>query len=204
LAVKISALCALVMLLFPDSLWAAEPETRPISGPGFVGQIFAPSRVHEDVSSDFLGHDSEMWTPTEEVVRQAEKALPAAVAAWTRHAPSVAGPNFPTACPTKNGTNLKFSSAPSDERPDSVIDGHDFLIDVAPRLSGFRRQYIGTMIDGGKYLYISFIYGGEIDWDSSLRKLWKQRRWIAVLGGGDDFWDVLYNPATGTFSQWNG
>ncbi|MEJ0001185.1 MAG: hypothetical protein WDO13_19735 [Verrucomicrobiota bacterium] len=142
------------------SLWAAEPETRLISGPGFVGQIFAPSRVHEDVSSDFLGHDREMWTPTEEVVWQAEKALPAAVAAWTRHAPSVAGPNFPTACPAKNGTNLRFSSAPSDDRPDSVIDGHNFLRDVEPHLPDLGGSTLEPRSTEGN-ISISFILGGN-------------------------------------------
>ncbi len=199
---KMIALFALGMLLFGGHGLAAEPEVKSISGPGFVGQIFTPPRVHEEVSPDFLGHDSEMWTPKEDVVQQAEKALPAAVAAWTSKAPSVAGPNFSTACPAKTGTNLKFNAVSSDGRPDSVIVGHNFLRTVAPRLSGYRRQYAGTVIGGRKYLYISFIYGGEIEWDSYLRDCWKQRRWIAVLGGGDDFRDVLYDPANGTFSQW--
>jgi hypothetical protein len=196
---KAIALATLLIMAFASSVMAASRETQKVSGPGFEGVIFAPERVHENTSPGFYRGD-EMWTPSRDVVLKAERALPAAIAAWTSAKPEKPGPNFPTCCPAKNGTNLRFTDTVPDPRPDSVIDGHSFLFDVAPRLSDFKRQYVGAIVNGKKLLYLSFVHNYIIETDS---QDWRHH-WIAILGGGDLTWSVLYDPATDSFSEWEG
>ena len=172
--------------------------TESIHGPGFDGVIFSPDRVREDISPGF--GDQMMWRPTRQMVRAAEKALPAAIRQWTSISAPTKGPNFPTASPSKTGTNLKFTSAWHDTRPDSVIIHHDFLNEVEPELANFKRQYVGIFADGRKVIYINFIYGGVIRSDAKLRDSWR-KHWVAALDGGDNFWSVTYDPETGWFAS---
>lgn len=193
---KATALAALSVLAFASLAANASPELRSIRGPGFEGIIFTPDRVRADLPGFYWNR--ELWTPPRDAVLQAEKALPLAIKALTSFKADCRGPNFPTSCPAKNGTNLKFSAIRRDDRPDSVIDNNSFLLDVAPRLSDFKRQYIGAIINGKKVLYLSFIHNYVIDTDA---QDWRHD-WIAVLDGGDLTWSVLYDPASDSFSDW--
>jgi len=193
-AIVLTALSILTLIL---PITVAAQEIQKISGPGFEGVIFTLEQVHKDISQGFY-QGNELWTPSRDAVQKSESALPVAIAAWTTAKPEKPGPNFPTCCPAKNGSNLKFTNIVSDSRPDSVIDGHSFLFDVAPRLTDYKRQYIGVISNGKKVLYLSFIHNWVIKTDA---QDWRHH-WIAILDGGDLTWSVLYDPATGSFSDW--
>ncbi len=191
---KGAVLIALLVCALP--VMASGRELQAVSGPGFQGVIFTPERVHEEIPGYYQGQP--LWTPSREAVLKAERDLPAALAEWTSAKPEQPGPNFPHSCPAKTGTNLKFTARKTDPRPDSVIDGHSFLIDVAPRLAAYKRQYVGVVMEGKKLVLLSFVSDYLTDNDC---KNWGDQ-WVAILGGGDLTWSVLYDPSTRTFTDW--
>jgi hypothetical protein len=58
----------------------------------------------------------------------------------------------------------------------------------------FRRYYSFTVgHDGTRYIRIDFLHREHVT-----RRLWLNR--VIVSGGGDWFWEALYNPQSGSFS----
>ena len=176
---------------------AATRELQTVSGPGFEGTIFTPARVHEDTTPYYYAGHALCVVPREAVLK-AESDLPSALAKWTSTESNQPGPNFPRSCPAKNGTNLRFANTKSDPRPDSVIDQYRFLERMASRVSDYKRQYVGVIIDGKKLVLISFVQNYVIH---EVSTNWREH-WIQILDGDDLIWNVLYDPSTRTFTDW--
>lgn len=77
----------------------------------------------------------------------------------------------------------------------------DFLIQTADprfyqqppvwdRLPEYKRQYFGVMIDGRRLLFANFFCINDPNWTTDL---------VVVLDGGECFWHVMYDPATGEY-----
>ena len=81
----------------------------------------------------------------------------------------------------------------------------DYLKSTAParapelwkKLDQYKRQYVGIVVEGRRLIYANFICDGVIK--ESFRD-WKSRP-IQVDDGGDCFFEVDYEPATGQFSE---
>jgi hypothetical protein len=193
--------CAfLVLMAWAEScVWAHEGQM--VHGPGFEGVIFTPAMMKEGgetAPSAYTG----LWVPSPDVIRRAEQNLPKAIEHAMPASKTVGRYYIPRFYTPKGARPV---AATGNERletdvPDSIIDGN-FLCDVFPDLAKYKRQYWGVTIKGKKYLLMSFIYALAIFDDLYLTKIWRSQ-WIEVLDGGDNFWDVMYDPSTGTFSEW--
>jgi hypothetical protein len=191
----------LVIAAFSFTSIRADPRDGEIvSGRDFEGVIFTPKMIHAD--DLYIGGQSVgLWTPSRALVLKAEAALPAAIAERTKLPKPVRGPNFPRYFTRKNAIRPDFNDDPHFDynTEDSVIESN-FLYLVASYYPEQKRQYIGVTIKGRRLLLLSFAYGpGLIDQPEF--NDWKHQ-WITVLDGGDNFWRVLYDPATGKFSGW--
>ena len=75
-----------------------------------------------------------------------------------------------------------------------------FLKDSAPKRSAdlhekvrnYRRQYLGVVKEGTKLVYINAFCRAEATWDKDI---------VSVDDGGDCYFQVYWNPATGAFSE---
>jgi glutaminyl-peptide cyclotransferase len=66
---------------------------------------------------------------------------------------------------------------------------------IINRLAGYKRQYIGFVEDGRRKIQVHSFYegwGGSLDWRKDI---------VLVFDGGDDFFDVIYDVTSGTFSD---
>ena len=142
-----------------------------------------------------------VWIPSENLVRKAELRLPTALDQISPEPKVIRRFYVPQYYTPKGATPV---ASPGHQRvEDNIADSleDNFLYEVEPLLSNYKRQYLGVTYKGKKYLLISFIDGFYITGDAELKEEWR-RRWIAVLDGGDAFWNVLYDPATEKFSEW--
>ena len=179
-------------------LHAQSEKAQLVRGHNFEGVICTPSIIREHNASYLPYGVDAMWTPSKDLILQAEAALPAAVSKLIK--PKSLRANYPKYSSSKNGTNLNFGTTPPD-----LISGQesdiDFLYEIRSYLSKFKRQYIGYTIKGKKVLLMSFFPGPNSFSDPSYLGDWKYH-WVAVLDGGWNFWRVIFNPATGQFSDW--
>ena len=187
-------LAATWLFSFGLSLQASPPDGQLIHGPNYEGVIFTPEMMKTSHWS--AENQIGLWTPTPDLIRKAEAALPTAIAERIKYAKPVRGPWSPTYYTPKSGTDLHITNTPkSPNIPDSEIE-NNFLYNISDQ-AYYRRQYIGQTIDGKKVLLLSFFLPlkdpGLKDWRS---------HWIEVLGGYALFWNVTYDPATNTFSNW--
>jgi hypothetical protein len=164
----------------------------------FEGVIFTPAllREYSDGSSPYGISDT--WTPTPELIIEAEKALPKAISKVI--VSKQRRINFPAFYTAKNGTNL----AMGDETPNLVPDqggDSDFVPHMAFYLSKFKRQYIGLTVRGRKVLVLNFFPDSSTFSDPKYLSDWNYR-WVDVLDGGWSFWRVIYDPTTQKFSDW--
>ena len=181
---------------------AARLEAKPqnlqvVHGPTFEGVILTPELMRR--SRDLYNDTNQYWLPSADKVLEAERLLPAAIAQKIK-VPKHFGPNLPRYFSAKNGTNLNFSKDPPNLAQDYEY-ADDFLYDMAPDLAKYKRQYVGEFIKGKKVLLMSFIYDPDSFHDPNGIGQW-HHKWIYVLDGGYSFWRVLFNPTTGTFSDW--
>jgi hypothetical protein len=193
-------LALLVGLLIP--LRADPRDGEIVRGRHFEGVIFTPGMIHADATMvDFYGDPGGLWTPSRALVLQVEAALPAVIAEKTKYGKPPRGPNFPRFFTPKNAMRPNYTGDPHlvNDDEDSVIESN-FLFLVRSYYDKQKRQYIGVTIRGKRLLLVSFIYGPGIYHDQTMDQ-WKHL-WIEVLDGGDNFWRVLYDPATGKFSGW--
>jgi hypothetical protein len=65
--------------------------------------------------------------------------------------------------------------------------------DLWQTLSKYKRQYLGFVLNGQKKIFINFFCDPfNIDW---------KRQLVSVFDGGDCFFRVTYDVASGTFSD---
>jgi hypothetical protein len=173
-----------------------------IQGENFEGVIAVPAMMSDfsHCEGSILG--TGIWTPSPELVREAEGKLPKAVDVKATPPKIVASYYVPAFYSPKGGAPV---GSPGHQRlesnlPDS-IEQNNFLYDVRPILSEYKRQYLGVTYQGKRYLLIDFVHAACFSDDPYIKKNWGHR-WIATLDGGDLFWDVLYDPVSGTFSEW--
>jgi hypothetical protein len=179
------------------TLHADTPGGKVIKGPGFEGVICTPAMLRKDNPKFTWYGAQDMWTPLSNTIEEAERALPGAVAKLTE--PKRNRVNYPKFYTAKSGSNLNFNNRP-DLIPSRESDS-DFLYQVAPFLSQFKRQYLGLTIKGKKVLLMSFFPDPASFSDPTYLGDWKHD-WVMVLGGDWNFWTVIYDPSTGYFSDW--
>jgi hypothetical protein len=150
------------------------------------------------ISFDLEGAES-TWTPPTDLILKAEAALPGAIANMLGK--PARGSNFPQFYSAKNATSLNLSEPPDLLSDEYDVENDDFIREMAPHLAKYKRQYIGLIIRGKKVLLMSYFYDPASWSDPTYLGYWKHR-WVSVLDGGDCFWEVIYDPATGAFSDW--
>jgi hypothetical protein len=194
------ALCVLLLACLEKSADAHDGQI--IHGDGFEGVILTPSMMGTFSGAPPSRFNTGTWIVSSDLVRRAERHLPQAIDQRTPppqylrtyYVPQYYTPKGTAPLPTQGHTRLETAEADS-------ITMDNFLNDVRPDLANYKRQYLGVTLSGKKYLFINFVFGPDIADDPYLQKTWRNQ-WVAVLGGGDDFWSVLYDPATGTVSEW--
>jgi hypothetical protein len=138
------------------------------------------------------------WTPPRSLVMKAESGLPAAIADRIRFAIPERSPGYPTYFTAKNRMRPAYSSAASPEAPHDSDVAKNFLYDLdASTFHSQKRQYIGITVQGRRQLLMSFVFPDTVE----VLPNWKHE-WIQVLDGAYLYWRVLYDPATGKFSDW--
>jgi hypothetical protein len=176
-------------------------EGQMVRGTNFEGMVANPAMLADFSHCEGSIFSTGLWTPSPTMVRQAESRLQHAIAQRTV-SPKVLNTYYvPQYYTPKCGTPL---ATPGQERLETDIadsDQDNFLYKVRPILSEYKRQYLGVTFKGKKYLYMSFIHSSVISGDSYAKKNWGHR-WVEALDGGDLFWEVLYDPISGTFSEW--
>lgn len=59
-------------------------------------------------------------------------------------------------------------------------------------LSGYKRQYVGALVNGRKVIYINSFHGSVAE---EMKTNWRKTP-VNVCDGGDAFWGCEYDPAT--------
>ena len=65
------------------------------------------------------------------------------------------------------------------------------------------RQYVGVVVGGRRVIYVNAFPQDMLDRDADMpsdHRLHADRRVAVVCDGGDSFWGVVFDPATGAFS----
>jgi hypothetical protein len=190
----------LLFLLFCTVNSAKAEDGQMIRGNGFEGMIGTPAMLSEFRYCDGSIFSTGLWTPSPALVRRAEARLPQAIAQCAVPPKALATYYVPRFYTPKGGSPV---AGPGHKRVETDVSDSkqdNFLYEVGPNLSEYKRQYLGVTFKGKKYLLLSFIHASCIS-DPSIKKTWRHG-WVEVMDGGDLFWEVLYDPATGTFSEW--
>jgi hypothetical protein len=193
-------LAILILLLFCTVNSAEARDGQMIRGNGYEGMIATPPMLADFRYSEGSIFSTGLWTPSPELIRQAEARLPKAIAQCAVPPKAVATYYVPRFYTPKGGSPVAGAGHERVETDVSDSKQDNFLYEVGPNLAEYKRQYLGVTSKGKKYLLLSFIHASCMS-DPSIKKTWGHG-WVAVLDGGDLFWGVFYDPATGTFSEW--
>jgi hypothetical protein len=61
---------------------------------------------------------------------------------------------------------------------------------------------VGVTINGRKFILMQFVHAWVLTDDEAKKEY--RHGWVQILDGGDLVWEVQYDPARGTFSEWYG
>lgn len=73
---------------------------------------------------------------------------------------------------------------------------------ILERLPDYRRQVYGTIVDGERKLYVSFLPGADWNEFGDNQADWKTRT-IATSDGGFWFWSIEFDPKTKKYTKLN-
>lgn len=170
---KVGWLSALsgMLLAVSRGMHVEAADVYPVKTKGVEGVIVEARTAEKWAITDVKAQS--YWTPTPQEIEKAESGLRAALEQGTKNPAAIMPGPF---------TN-EFYRARSVEGIGRVLG----------RSGEYRRQYIGVVVAGKRYLLLNSFPARETS-------LHERERYVHVMDGGDGFWRILYSVEDGKFS----